>query len=154
MPKNTLAVPADKARLLERLATLRANSPRQWGRMTAHQAVCHLSDSFLGVTGRKSVVDRSNVITRSLLKAVALNGPGKWPHGIRTMPEMDQEIGGTKPTEFERDRTDLLRLIEGFAQPDQDFCSYRHPAFGAMRPDQWFRWAWLHVDHHLRQFGV
>jgi hypothetical protein len=154
MAKGALSNPADTAHLLKRLRTLREDSPRQWGRMSAHQAVCHLSDSFLGVMGRRAIGDRSNPLSRSVMKTIALYAPAKWPKGIPTMPEVDQEIGGTKPTEFEHDRQQLVRLIEEFAQPAQPFCDYRHPVFGAMRPDQWFRWAWLHVDHHLRQFGA
>ena len=137
-----------------RLATLRADSPRQWGRMNAHQALCHLSDSFLGVTGRKQAADRSNPFSRSVMKAVALYVPAKWPKGVPTMPEVDQEIGGTRPVDFEQDRKKLVALIEEFARPEQRWETYRHPAFGCMRADQWQRWGWLHVDHHLRQFGA
>jgi hypothetical protein len=25
--------------------------------------------------------------------------------------------------------------------------------FGAMTRGDWLRWGWLHMDHHLRQFG-
>ena len=30
----------------------------------------------------------------------------------------------------------------------------RHPVLGPMTRANWMRWAWLHTDHHLRQFGV
>ena len=26
--------------------------------------------------------------------------------------------------------------------------------FGAMTTERWKRWGYLHMDHHLRQFGV
>ena len=29
-----------------------------------------------------------------------------------------------------------------------------HPFFGAMSSSAWLRWGYLHMDHHLRQFGV
>jgi hypothetical protein len=29
-----------------------------------------------------------------------------------------------------------------------------HPIFGAMSERAWLRWGYLHMDHHLRQFGV
>jgi hypothetical protein len=29
-----------------------------------------------------------------------------------------------------------------------------HPIFGRMSHREWLRWAYLHADHHLRQFGV
>jgi hypothetical protein len=29
-----------------------------------------------------------------------------------------------------------------------------HAVFGAMTATDWYRWAYRHTDHHLRQFGV
>ena len=29
-----------------------------------------------------------------------------------------------------------------------------HPLFGAMSDAAWLRWGYLHMDHHLRQFGA
>ena len=29
-----------------------------------------------------------------------------------------------------------------------------HPIFGPLSHAAWLRWAWLHTDHHLRQFGA
>jgi hypothetical protein len=29
-----------------------------------------------------------------------------------------------------------------------------HPVFGPLNVAAWLRWGHLHVDHHLRQFGV
>ena len=36
-----------------RIDNLRADSPRQWGTMSAHQMLCHLADSKRGVMGAK-----------------------------------------------------------------------------------------------------
>ncbi len=35
-----------------------------------------------------------------------------------------------------------------------DETTMRHPVFGLMTRAQWGRWAYRHMDHHLRQFGV
>jgi hypothetical protein len=152
--KGSLGDSAARARLLERLRRLRADSPRQWGTMTPNEALCHLSDSFLAVSGRRNASLVDNLFTRTLLKWIALHGPGRWPHGVKTRPEVDPKLGGTKPAGFARDLERLEQLIEQFAAPDHDFASFRHPAFGRMSRDDWWRWGWLHVDHHLRQFGV
>jgi hypothetical protein len=69
------------------------------------------------------------------------------------MPEVDQEIGGTQPVEFARDRSELEALIERFVvKRGSDL--QPHPMFGRMTTEQWQRWGWRHMDHHLRQFGV
>ncbi len=41
---NTLAREGCKAELIQRLRRARPDSARLWGRMTAHQMVCHIGD--------------------------------------------------------------------------------------------------------------
>ena len=150
--KYTLADTDDRRALIARLQRLSADAPRQWGRMTAHQAVCHMSDSFRAIMGSKSASSIATPFSRTVVKWIALNAPIKWPHGVKTMPEVDQEIGGTTPVEFARDRGELEVLMEQFAAKRDGF--EPHPMFGRMTMDEWQRWGWLHTDHHLRQFGV
>jgi hypothetical protein len=69
------------------------------------------------------------------------------------MPEVDQEIGGTRPVEFVRDRRELEALIEQFARRT-DATLQPHPMFGRLSTAEWQRWGYLHMDHHLRQFGA
>jgi len=151
--KRNFADSAQRAVLAERLRRLAPDSPRRWGRMTPHQAVCHLSDAFRAIMGEKSASSIATPISRTVIKWIALNAPMKWPTGVKTMPEVDQEIGGTKPAEFARDRHDLEALMEQFAVK-QGHELQPHPMFGPMTTMQWQRWGWLHMDHHLRQFGV
>ena len=137
-----------------RLQELNPVSPRRWGKMSAHQMICHLTDSFKAGTGDKKVSSTGNVFHRSVVKWLALYVPVPWPHGVPTRPEMNQDIGGTAPVEFEKDRAELLAIIERFSQMQRDFNWHPHPLFGLMADRDWFRWGYLHVDHHLRQFGV
>ena len=143
-----------KEQILARLQSLRADSPRQWGKMTPHQMICHLSDSFVGMMGGKAVSTKSNFFTRSIMKWGALKLPFPWPHGVKTMPEMDQEIGGTPPQEFEQDRPKLQQAIAQFTAPQRTFAFTPHPIFGTMTEDEWMIWGYKHCDHHLRQFGL
>lgn len=149
---KTLAQTQDKAEILRRLRTIRAESPRQWGRMSAHQAICHLSDSFLAVTGQRHASPASGPLQRTVIKWIALYAPLKWPKGVPTRPEVDQEVGGTKPSTFATDVTQLEMLIE-LVTTRKDCFGPTHPIFGPMSGTDWMRWAYLHMDHHLRQFG-
>jgi len=76
----------------------------------------------------------------------------KWPKGVATRPEVEQGIGGTAPVEFEKDRAELLLLIDRFCSAGVSLV-IPHPFFGRMTKQEWFRWGYLHADHHLRQFG-
>ncbi|MBO0858860.1 MAG: DUF1569 domain-containing protein [Chloracidobacterium sp.] len=151
---KSLLNPSDKKSILERLNNVRPDSRRRWGRMAPHQMICHLSDSFKSRLGEKLNSQADNLFTRTVLKWIALYAPTPWPKNIKTRPEMDQEIGGTPPADFERDRLQLLALIERFTAPEKNIVFRQHPFFGDMSEAEWMRWGYLHCDHHLRQFGV
>ena len=152
---KTLGNSQDKELLLNRLRLLTPDSRRLWGRMTPHQMICHLNDSFKSVIGEREITgDKSNMLTRSLVRWIALYAPVKWPHGVPTMAENDQERGGTPPEDFRRDVDALALMIERVTAAERDFRWGRHPLFAEMSERDWMRWGYLHVDHHLRQFGV
>jgi hypothetical protein len=151
---KTLANPGDKQDVLERLAKVQPNHRARWGRMSAHQMLCHLNDSFLAVMGERYVSPATGPLQRTVVKWIALYAPIPWPKGIPTRPEMDQLLGGTPPFEFEHDKQALVAMIDRFSNPKRDFKWSAHPIFGKMLDPEWLRWGYLHTDHHLRQFGV
>src|SRR5262245_22940234 len=101
---KTLARPADRTEITERLGRLRPENPRRWGRMSAHQAVCHMSDAFRVVLGTRKVVRPRSLVPRVVRRWLAIRLPLAWPHGIPTWPEIDAFVAGTPPTTFEADR--------------------------------------------------
>jgi len=113
--------------------------------------LCHLSDAFLTALGERAATSKDTRLSRTVVKWIALHTPLPWPHGVPTMPEVDQNIGGTRPVEFERDRQNVAELLHRFISPATRYG--RHPVFGAMSRDEWLLWAYGHCDHHLRQFG-
>ena len=76
--------------ILDRIAKVTPASKRQWGRMTAHEMICHLNDSFGLALGGRQASMASGVFQRTFMKWFALNVPIKWPKGIATRPEMEQ----------------------------------------------------------------
>ena len=143
----------DKQVLLKRVAQVRSDSPRVWGKMSAPQMICHLSDSFRSKLGGKEVAAADNLFRRTVMKWGALWVPLPWPRGIKTVPELDQQGGGTRPAEFEGDRQELISLTVQFAAKPAFLATARHPFFGKMSINEWMRWAYLHMDHQLRQFN-
>ena len=143
-----------RQRMVQRIALLRPDTPRQWGKMTAGQMVCHLNDSFQAAMGRKLVSPASGMLQRTVVKWGALYVPLRWPQGVPTRPEVEQGAGGTAPGDFGRDRATLIASLERFCDPNRASPWQPHPIFGGMTDRQWLRWGYLHTDHHLRQFGV
>jgi hypothetical protein len=151
---KTLARLRDRAEILQRLKAVRPESVRRWGRMSAHQMVCHLSDSFRIAFGEKFVSQATGPLQRTIVKWIALYVPVPWPAGIPTRPEIDQDLGGTRPVDFARDVAELEALLKVVTARDGRFERQSHPIFGTMSEAAWLRWAYLHMDHHLRQFGA
>jgi Protein of unknown function (DUF1569) len=151
---NSLARERSKADILRRLQAVRPDSTRRWGRMSAHQMVCHLTDSCRMAMGEKPVSVATGPLQRTVVKWIALYLPLPWPSGVPTRPEIDQEASGTCPSDFTADVAELeaLRELMTGRRGRMDWPS--HPIFGRMSESEWLRWAYLHMDHHFRQFGV
>ena len=149
---RTLLNPKDKEEIIARLQSVRSTSPRLWGEMSAHQMICHLSDSLRSALGEKQISSSSTLFKRTIYKWAALWVPLPWPHGIKTRPEMDQQQGGTRPVDFASDVDKLRTLLDQFCGWKGEFAS--HAMLGQLSRTERMRHAYLHMDHHLRQFGA
>ena len=116
--------------------------------------VCHLNDAFKLYSGVITAAQPGFPYPSKLLKWGCLFVPIRWPKGFKTLPEVDQERGGTCPVEFERDLADLNHRINSFIQIPESFEWPSHPYLGPMSAREYMRLSYLHSDHHLRQFGV
>jgi hypothetical protein len=151
---KTLARERDLIEIRQRLRKLHPDAVRQWGKMSAHQMVCHLIDASRMMAGEKEVSQATGLTQRTILKWTALYLPLPWPAGILTRPEIDQTLGGRKPFDFAADVRELGTLLDVIPAQAKNFEGRVHPIFGRMSESAWLRWAYLHMDHHLRQFGV
>jgi hypothetical protein len=151
---KTLQDAAALSEVLERLERVEPDVRALWGRMSAHEMLCHLCDSFRLGLGERQASPATGPFPRTVVKWVALHVPVHWPKGVPTRPEMEQGRGGTAPTEFARDKSQLGAIIRRFSAPGRRFDAVSHPIFGRMRDSEWLRWGYLHADHHLRQFGA
>lgn len=146
--------PAVADRLRSRLERLRPDSARKWGRMTPHQAIVHLIDAFRISFGEQEVTVPPLGPLKYVVRFAAFTLPIPMPKGVKTAPELDQVkgTGGSAPGDFDEDRAELVRLLERYIASDGDLPE--HPVWGRMSKGMAGRYAWRHMDHHLRQFGV
>jgi uncharacterized protein DUF1569 len=151
---KTIAREACRAELIRRLRTIQPESQRRWGRMTAHQMICHVGDCCRMATGDKPVSPASGMLHQTIIKWLALYAPLQWRQGLVTRPEVDQEGEGTHPGEFASDVANVEQLLAALTTRDSRAPWPDHPVFGRMSREAWLRWAYLHTDHHLRQFGA
>lgn len=136
----------------QRVAQLRPDSPRQWGKMNPAQALAHCSAAMQMATGESNpprmFVGR---IIGPLIKPMALKE--EMPLRRNTPTSKDLLVREERDLETERQR--LCTLIDRFASAGPNGCT-RHPHtfFGRLTPDEWATLMYKHLDHHLRQFGV
>jgi hypothetical protein len=151
---RTVGNPAVLARLILRLRRVRPEMSRRWGTLLPHEMLCHLGDACEMVTRARPRTQPIRRIHRPLLKWLRLWLPWRLPRGLRTNPMHDPRVGGTRPTDFERDRQRVIAALEVIAAARADTLEPDHGLLGAMSTRDWQRWAYRHTDYHLRQFGA
>jgi hypothetical protein len=148
---KNLYEPRAAAEVKERIARLTPESQRAWGSMGVAQMLAHCSASMETAVGdsRPPRLLAGRIIApfvrRMMLgeKPVGRNAPTA--PGLRVPNERD----------FAAERDRLTALVDRFASGGPAACTtHPHTFFGALRPEEWARWMYKHLDHHLRQFQV
>jgi hypothetical protein len=151
---KTVADPRVLASLVERLRALGPDSARRWGTLTPHEMLCHLGDATDMVLRIRPRTAPLPMRRRPLMRLFWLWLPVPLPRGVKTNPQHDPRAGGTRPSDFARDRARAISGLEAVAAAEPDSLEPMHGIFGAMTVRDWQRWAWRHTDYHLRQFGA
>ena len=149
---RTIFDAATRDELFERVASLKADSAREWGKMSPSQAMEHvarvlematsddqpLKQIFLGKA--LSWVFKGQFLGEKPFRKNAPTGPD---YVIKDDPD------------FDATRERLASMINVFHERGADGLDGNvHPFFGRLTGKQWGETQYKHVDHHLRQFGV
>jgi hypothetical protein len=136
----------------ERMAQLRPDSQRLWGKMNPAQALAHCSAAMEMATGKNRP---PRILIGRLLgplakKSVIINGT---PMRRNSMTEKSVLV--TDERDFVVEKQRLSESIDRFAAGGPGICT-KHPHFffGPLTPVEWAALMYQHLDHHLRQFGV
>jgi len=153
MPVKNLYDPAAADEIRLRMARLRPDSPRQWGKMNAPQMLAHCVISMEWALGAR-IPERApwplRIVGR-VVKPLALGNDDPLRKNTPTAKEL--VISDERDLAKERDR--LQVLIDRFAAAGPAGCTtHPHGFFGRLTPTEWAILAYKHLDHHLRQFGV
>jgi hypothetical protein len=90
----------DREEIARRMGNVRADSPRLWGKMSAHQMICHMSDGFRLYMGERKADAVGGIYPSRVMRWFALWASMRWPKGFQTMKELDQRGGGgTSPVD-------------------------------------------------------
>jgi Protein of unknown function (DUF1569) len=143
---------ATVAEVKERMAQLRPDSARLWGKMNAPQALAHCSAGVeLALGDKKPPRVLAGRVFGWIVKPLALKDDAPMRRNSPTIPDLviqdERSLG--------RERERLAGLIDRFAAGGPAGCTqHPHSFFGPLTPDEWAILMYKHLDHHLRQFGV
>lgn len=140
--------------IIERINLLDENSCRLWGKMTPNEMLCHCSDQIKMATGNLKTDFVGNFFTSTIGKQVVLLGVPVPKGKVETVKELMQGVRGTPPTKFDEDRNMLINLVNTFDAKYPSNNDPVHPAFGKLTRNQWGKLSYIHLDHHLKQFGI
>ena len=136
----------------KRVAQLRPDSERLWGKMNAAQAVAHCSAAMEWAVGDRipSRLFLGQIIGR-IVKPMALGNDAPMRRNSPTVKDL--VVRDNRDLGKERER--LCGLIDRFATAGPKGCTtHPHSFFGRLTPDEWSALMYKHLDHHLRQFAV
>ena len=129
--KDNLFNPTTQQTIVERIQKLTPDHPRQWGKMTPSETLCHMADPFRDVLNLRQTKPAVWPIFRPLIRMMVLT-ENDWKPNTPTLPVYRQGEGGggTPPTDFESDRPRSSVSSTSFAQPPPPTNSAHTPAWG------------------------
>jgi len=136
----------------ERVAQLRPDSVRLWGKMNPAQALAHCSAAMEMAVGEK-VPPRiwiGRLLGRLAKRSMIVNEK-PMPRNSAT----DKSLVVRDDRDFVVERQRLSEFIDRFTAGGPRLCT-KHPHFffGPLTPVEWAALMYQHLDHHLRQFQV
>ena len=138
--------------LLNRMNSLHENAKPLWGKMNVYQMTKHCTIWNEWVLGRSNAIHKQGFLGKIFGKlALKSNTKDDQPIG-KKMPAGKAFTVNEKTGDFNKQKTICVKLITDYEHFSND--SFIHDFFGKMSKEQIGIFAYKHIDHHLRQFGV
>jgi hypothetical protein len=148
---KSLFDPVAATEVKKRMAQLTSETPRLWGKMAPAQMLAHCSVGMEVSMGDRVLRQKFiGKIFGKIAKSSMLSGK---PIGRNMPTERSYIVEDDRDLNVERRR--LSVLIDRFQTGGPDKCTkHPHSFLGNMTPEEWSALNYIHLDHHLRQFGV
>ena len=141
----------DNRKVIERINKLTSESKSLWGKMTVDQMLSHCQAPLDFTFGDTPI--KANFFMRligKMLKGKVFNST-EFKKNSPTAPSFIR----TGTYDFDQTKKDLIQKIGVFSDLGQKAIkTTKHPFFGELTYDEWSKMHTMHLDHHLRQFGV
>lgn len=151
MKKNLFEVAA-KNEVTERSRRLSANQQPLWGTLTAAEMLRHCSEVLKGTMAHYATTQRET-LKQKISRFVMLNFVPRFPKGAKTPDRVNIKKNNITVNDLATEQEQFARLVNKFVSFTGPITLF-HPYFGYLNHRQWGILTWMHMDHHLRQFGV
>lgn len=141
---------ASRPEILHRILSLQPGSLPRWGKFTVSEMMFHCTTIHNSILGNEQNA-HTPTLKQRLLRTLVLKVMKELPKGIKTSPKYLKPAEDT--TAFEEARNQLIDTVNKLADRREPIYG-THPFFGPMNTINWRRFIYMHLDHHLRQFGV
>jgi len=142
---------ADNQEIIARINKLTPESQALWGKMNAAQMLSHCHGPIDVAFGDLNL--KANFILQLLgkmFKNKILNS-AEFKKDSPTAPAFIRNGA----CDFEQSKADLIQKINCFSElGEKAIKTTKHPFFGEMTFNEWDRLHVMHLDHHMKQFGV
>jgi hypothetical protein len=136
----------------DRIGRLGPTNTRQWGKMTAPQAMAHCS---IGMEWAVGDTNPPRMFIGRIIGPIAKSGLLKDEKPMARNTPTAKSLVITDERDLVKECQRLTALIERFSSAGPQGCTkHPHTFFGPLTPDEWARVMYKHIDHHLRQFGA
>jgi hypothetical protein len=146
---KTIFNEVDRKEISRRVASLRPDAQRQWGKMTVDKMLAHIADGLRSAVGELPVKPKNTPLRFAPARYLVLYWL-PFPKGAPTAPELIER----QPESIEEELRAVQELLEKFAAKDPQAQWPEHAAFGKMSGQDWGVLQYRHLDHHLRQFNA
>jgi hypothetical protein len=149
--KKNIFDEAAKKEIGRRVNQLTASSVTKWGVMNVSEMLHHLSASLREILHAHPSV-KSSTARQKIMALLFLYVIPQFPKNARAPKTIDVKRTTTTVSDVEKEKQELLSLLDVFVMQQHVYAV--HPYFGRLTRKQWGIFTWMHLDHHLRQFGA
>jgi len=139
----------DNQSIVSRINNLNSDSQALWGKMSVDQMLKHANETIIVAFDETEV--KVNFVLRFLGRILKKNAFNK---GFGKNSPTAKEFIFIEHYDFNEVKTELIKNFSRFTEGHQSITVMNHPFWGKMTYDDWNKLMWIHIDHHLKQFGV
>ncbi len=148
--KQNILSPATGASVVARVQLLQSESKALWGSMRCTDMLRHCNQA-MKATLETDNNGRADSLKQKILRFLFLNVITTYPKYVKA-PRWLQVAGTVSADAFGFEKSQFIYYVNEFGNKKNIALS--HPVFGRLNTRQWGIITWMHLDHHLRQFGV